>query len=136
MVSYTLLIMLIALSVSFCYILMGRGGFYSQRDRADELERRLGKVNHTLSSVRVKHGQAWETFIPLMKIFEEALGAKENAVFLGQPLDLIYFNNNEILFVEVKTGKSSLSKKQRKIKNLIRDKKVRWVEVNDTLESQ
>jgi len=94
----------------------------------------LKEVSHTLGSVRVKHGQTWETFMPLMSVFEKTIGPKENAVFMGQPIDLIYFNEDELIFVEVKTGNSRLSSKQRHIRNLVQDRKVKWMEVNDTLQ--
>ena len=90
-------------------------------------------VNNTLASVRVKHGQTWETFVPLMAEFEQRLGPKENAVFLGQPIDLIYFNKDEVVFVEVKTGNSRLSSRQRHIRKLIENRQVRWEEVYDAL---
>jgi predicted Holliday junction resolvase-like endonuclease len=99
-----------------------------------ELIKSNQKIANTLASIRVKHGQTWETFLPLMETFERTIGPKENAVFLGQPLDLIYFNDDEVIFVEVKTGNSRLSSKQRHIRNLIKDRKVRWEEVNDALE--
>lgn len=111
--------------------IMGRNGYYAQRFRANDLQRQLDKVTHTLSSIRVKHGQSWETFLPVMKKFEESIGPKENAVFLGRPIDLIYFNKDELVFVEIKTGKSTLSSKQRRIRNLIQQHKVRWEEVSD-----
>ena len=94
------------------------------------------RVSGELASVRVKHGQAWETFIPMMSKFEEELGHKQNATFLGQPIDFIYFNEDEIVFVEVKTGNSKLSSGQRRIRKLVKDKRVRWAEVNDTIEKE
>ncbi len=96
------------------------------------LNDKLNKVTSEFASVRVKHGQTWESFLPLMKTFEIELGPKENATFLGQPIDLIYFNEHEIVFAEVKTGNSRLSSKQRHIRDLIKNRKVRWAEVNDS----
>ena len=55
--------------------------------------------------------------------------------FLGNPIDFIGFKgidtdeDVEIQFIEVKTGKSSLSSKQRRIRDAIKAKKVDWVEV-------
>lgn len=101
--------------------------------RNTELNEKLVLVSNTLASIRVKHGQTWEVFVPLMTEFEKILGPKENAVFLGQPIDLVYFNDDEVVFVEVKTGNSRLSSRQRHIRRLIEDRKVRWAEVNDML---
>jgi predicted Holliday junction resolvase-like endonuclease len=44
--------------------------------------------------------------------------------FLGNPIDGIQFNQDELVFVEIKTGKSRLSASQRWIKDLITQGKV------------
>ncbi|MCG2825081.1 MAG: hypothetical protein L6265_00650 [Thermoplasmatales archaeon] len=52
--------------------------------------------------------------------------------FIGSPVDFIVFKGTstkepeEIVFVEVKTGKSELSENERKIKEIVENKKVRW----------
>lgn len=56
------------------------------------------------------------------------------ARFIGKPIDFIVFegldehNPQRIVFVEVKSGKSTLSKEERKIKDLIKSRKVSWHE--------
>ncbi len=44
--------------------------------------------------------------------------------FIGDPIDLIVFSDDKITFVEVKSGKSQLSKKQRRIRDMIKAGKV------------
>lgn len=39
--------------------------------------------------------------------------------FIGDPIDLVVFSEDKITFVEVKSGKSQLSTKQRKIRDMI-----------------
>lgn len=52
--------------------------------------------------------------------------------FIGSPVDFIVFKGTsvnepeEIIFVEVKTGKSNLSENERKLKEIVDSKKVRW----------
>ena len=46
--------------------------------------------------------------------------------FIGMPVDYIYFGDDEIVIIEVKSGNSQLSPTQRDLKKLIEDKKVRW----------
>ena len=52
--------------------------------------------------------------------------------FIGSPVDFIVFKGTstkepeEIVFVEVKTGKSGLSENERKIKEIVENKRVRW----------
>lgn len=54
--------------------------------------------------------------------------------FLGKPVDLIVFEGldektvTEIVFVEVKSGGSELNTVQRKIRNAVKEGKVRWDE--------
>lgn len=57
-------------------------------------------------------------------------------VFLGSPIDMISFTNIETLektsidFIEIKTGNSSLNKKQRLIRNAIKEGRVYYRVVN------
>ena len=52
--------------------------------------------------------------------------------FIGSPVDFVVFKGTstkepeEIVFVEVKTGKSELSENERKIKEIVENKRVRW----------
>ena len=90
----------------------------------------LSEINSQLQfdykSMNVKHGKHFESFVPFMENYP---GEKENTVFVGNPIDFISFDEDSIKFIEVKTGKSGLSEKQRKIRNLIENKKVEWFEL-------
>ena len=46
--------------------------------------------------------------------------------FLGSPIDGIQFNEDSILFIEIKTGKSRLTDTQRDIKQLVKEGKVKF----------
>ncbi|MGD9276558.1 MAG: Holliday junction resolvase-like protein [Candidatus Pacearchaeota archaeon] len=54
--------------------------------------------------------------------------------FLGKPIDLICFKGldekeiDEIIFIEVKSGKSRLNSVEKKLKKAINEKKVKWRE--------
>ncbi len=54
--------------------------------------------------------------------------------FVGKPIDFIVFKGldnkqtEEIIFVEVKSGKSKLSDTEKHIKEVIQNKKVKWME--------
>lgn len=54
--------------------------------------------------------------------------------FLGKPIDFIVFKGadekkiNEVIFVEVKSGKSKLNLQEKNLKNAIEEKKVKFVE--------
>lgn len=57
-----------------------------------------------------------------------------DARFVGSPIDFIVFDGlskgepGKIVFVEVKSGESRLSKKERKVKEIVERKKVEWEE--------
>jgi predicted Holliday junction resolvase-like endonuclease len=74
-----------------------------------------------------------EQVAPFLSGFPEDLKASE-ARFVGKPVDFLIFKGmdegdiNEVVFVEVKTGNSQLTPNERKLRDVINAKKVRWVE--------
>ena len=52
----------------------------------------------------------------------------KNFRFIGNPIDGIQFEEDGIVFVEIKTGRSRLSKPQKGIRNLINEGKVSFIE--------
>ena len=50
-----------------------------------------------------------------------------NFRFLGNPVDGVQFNDDEIIFVEIKTGGARLSKSQKQFKQLVEAGKVSFV---------
>lgn len=76
-------------------------------------------------------GQFSEQLAPYLPNFEFN---PTECKFLGKPIDFIVFkgmdekNINEVIFVEVKSGKSKLNGHEKNLKNTIEKKKVRWVE--------
>lgn len=50
----------------------------------------------------------------------------KTARFLGDPIDLVHFDEDKVTFVEVKSGKSQLNKRQRQIRDLIKEGKVEF----------
>lgn len=94
----------------------------------DEMKESHAGLQHDIRSMNVKYGKAWEHFVPFMPEFEKVAN-KENAVFLGMPVDFIAFDDDAVKFIEVKTGKSRLNANQERIKKLIEDRKVKWFEL-------
>jgi predicted Holliday junction resolvase-like endonuclease len=62
----------------------------------------------------------------------------KDARFLGRPVDFVVFDGldegdlRQIVFVEVKTGGSKLTSRERLIRDAIRDGRVMWKEIRDT----
>ena len=89
---------------------------------AEEVEARK-KILSQKKSGEVRLGQIAEKLAPFLKDFTYN---PENAIFLGQPIDYVVFEDDEVVFVEIKSGKAQLSPKQRHIKKLIENNCVSW----------
>lgn len=78
-------------------------------------------------------GQFSEQIAPLLPGFPEDLKLSE-ARFLGKPVDFLFFkgldeqNITEVVFLEVKTGQSSLNVTERRLRDAIKEKRVVWRE--------
>ena len=101
--------------------------------KKQELEKKLDeetiarkKVLSQKKSGEVRLGHIAETLAPFLDQFDFE---PEKCSFLGQPIDYISFGDDEITFIEVKSGNSQLSQKQRHIRDLVKAKLVSWKEV-------
>ena len=95
----------------------------------DKLDDSLSSYKTLLSqkkSSEVRLGHIAEKLAPFLDYFTFD---PHDAVFLGQPIDYVVFEDTEITFVEIKSGNSQLSAKQKKIKQLVKSKKINWKEI-------
>jgi len=53
----------------------------------------------------------------------------DNFRYIGDPIDGIQFEENQILFVKIKTNTSKLNLKQKNIKKLVQQGKINWFEL-------
>ena len=90
------------------------------------------------SSRRSLVGKFIERFVPFLKKLPYQ---PSDMHFLGQPVDYIVFQGlhedkiDKVIFVEVKTGKSKLTKREKSLKETIEKKRVDWKEIDiDTVE--
>ncbi len=77
-------------------------------------------------------GQLAEQIAPFLPNFP---ANPSDARFLGKPVDFIVFSGlyenekiDEILFIEVKTGKSKLSDREKEVKKAVQEGRVRYIE--------
>ncbi len=90
-----------------------------------ELEELLESSRFSKQSQSSKYGKIAEQWIPFAKDFPLDAG---NFRFLGSPIDGVSFEEDKIVLCEFKAASSQLSPKQKKIRQLVKDKKVDWLE--------
>lgn len=79
---------------------------------------------HHRKSSEVRLGKIGENLAPFVKDWP---WDPNNFRFLGNPIDGIQFNKDEIVFVEIKTGKARLSRSQKDFRDLVKAGKVSFV---------
>jgi len=75
-------------------------------------------------SSEVRTGKITEQIAPFLEDYPRN---PRTARFIGDPIDFVHFDEDKVTFVEVKSGKSQLSKKQRGIRDLIKAGKVEFI---------
>mgnify|MGYP003680355381 FL=1 len=95
-------------------------GLYEQ---IRELQATNQKISSQKKSSEVRVGQIAENMAPFLKDFKYD---PKSCHFLGQPIDYIIYGDDEVVFVEVKSGEAKLSSKQRKIRENISNGNVRF----------
>jgi len=85
----------------------------------------IERLKFEKGSQSVKYGKMTEQFIPFMERFPFN---PEQFRFLGSPIDGVLFDDEQIVFCEFKTGSSQLNQRQRQIKQLVKEKAVKWFE--------
>tara|TARA_B100000212_G_scaffold341984_1_gene326991 strand:- start:18450 stop:18842 length:393 start_codon:yes stop_codon:yes gene_type:complete len=104
--------------------------FYNQKKKLTEenkvLKNQKSELFSKKRSTEVRTGHIVEKFAPFLDNFPHD---PESAVFLGQPIDYLVFEEDSITFSEIKSGKSQLSQKQRNIRDNILNGNVFWEEI-------
>ena len=86
-----------------------------------DLESNYDKLLSQKKSSEVRLGQISENLAPFLKEFKYD---PKKCHFLGNPIDYVIFEEDKIVFLEIKSGESALSSTQRNIRDLIKDGKV------------
>ena len=80
----------------------------------------------------VTNGQVYEQLVPYLPDFDFN---PKDARFLGRPVDFVVFDGldegelRRIVFVEVKTGGSKLTRREQLIRDAVREGRVAWKEI-------
>ncbi|MBU2052760.1 MAG: Holliday junction resolvase-like protein [Nanoarchaeota archaeon] len=122
------IIFLVGLAIAF-WVGIRVGSFRKHKEWEDELPGH--RKDAVMRSRAVLGGQFSEQLAPYLPDFPYL---PTECKFIGKPIDLICFKGmddkdiNEVIFVEVKSGKAKLSSSEKKLKEAIEKKKVRWEE--------
>ena len=91
----------------------------------EQTEEELSELKSKQQSKSVRLGLISENVLPFHKDFKYNV---KNLVPMFRPIDYIVFNEDEIVFLEIKVGTSQLSEKQRRIRSIIESGRVRFEE--------
>ena len=123
-----LIILLIGISIA--YYLGYRNGIF-RRDKYWETELPMHRKDAIERSRAVLGGQFSEQLAPFLPDFPFS---PTECRFMGKPVDLLVFKGmdgkkiDEVVFVEVKSGKARASPVEKSLKEAVEKKKVRWEE--------
>lgn len=116
----------LVLGIVFAFIIGRISGWTSDKSK------RKNRKDAVEKSRAVLNGQFYEQIAPYLPGFP---CDPSDAKFLGKPVDFVAFEGSgegseisEILFIEVKTGSSQLSSRERQIKKCIENGRVKYVE--------
>ena len=127
----TVILLVILLIVVFIAFKVGSKVGSARKHREWELALPDYRKDAIVRSRSVIGGQFAENLAPFLPKFPFL---PTECKFLGKPIDLIVFKGmdekdiNEIVFLEVKSGDSKLSSQEKKLKETIEKKRVRWEE--------
>jgi len=99
--------------------------WYRNKQLKRQFEEKVRRSSLVLS------GKTMEKLVPFLENFPYDA---HDMRWLGDPIDFVIFDGssgggaNQIVFCEVKSGKSGLTNIQRRIKELIEEKKIKWEE--------
>jgi len=148
-----LIILLIVLGVIIVFLLIGINYLINERKRKDKViadkERIIGEKIELIENSKEAHrkellihrddavkrsrsvleGKISEQLVPYFPDFKYE---PSDCKFLGSPIDFVVFKGlstgvvEEVIFLEIKTGKSKLSSRETELKKAIEDKKITW----------
>lgn len=117
----TLIIVVLVICIIWLSVVL-----YKHKIKMAKLILKNNNISYQKRSSEVRLGKTVENVAPF---FNEWPYDPGNFRFLGNPIDGVSFNDDEVVLVEIKTGKSSLSKSQHKIKSLVENGKVKFTTI-------
>lgn len=94
-------------------------------DKVSKLKLRVRELESAKQSLSTTYGRITEQWAPFMSGYPHDA---RNFRFLGSPVDGVQFNDDGIVFVEIKTNRSELTPDQRRFRALVESGRVSWLE--------
>lgn len=118
--------------VGFCVMVVVVGAalvllwfeWQKQKKETAKYKEKYSKELYHRKSSEVRLGKIGENLAPFVRDWP---WDPNRFRFLGNPVDGVQFNNDEIIFVEIKTGKARLSRSQKNLRDLVKTGKVSFV---------
>ena len=126
----TLFLLALLFGVGLLFLLENRKRLLATIEQKEEEYKKL--FNQKKSS-EVRLGQISESLAPFLTNFKYD---PKRAHFLGMPIDYVIFQDDKVVFLEVKSGQAQLNPTQKSIKDLIQKKQVEWDEMRIDGKSQ
>ena len=89
------------------------------------LRKKIREVEENKRSLSSIYGRITEQYAPFMKAYP--FNPKKFR-FIGEPIDGIQFEDDNIIFIEFKTRGGKLTPRQKMIKEMVQTKKINWYE--------
>ena len=129
---FTIIIfLLILLITTIIFYFIGKKIGEFKRDKYWEKELPIQRKQAIIQSRAVIGGQFSEQLAPYLPGFNYL---PTECKFIGKPIDFLVFkgmdnkNIEEVIFVEIKSGKSKVSPQEKNLKKVIENKRVSWME--------
>ena len=127
----TIIFVILVLFTSFLAYKIGHAFGSNKKEQEWQKQIPLHRQDAINRSRLVLSGKFSESLAPFLPDFKYS---PTECRFLGSPIDLVVFKGadnkeiDEVIFVEVKSGNSNLSTKEKSLKKAIQNKKVKWEE--------
>lgn len=92
----------------------------------ESLRNNYSKLLSQKKSSEVRLGQISENLAPFLKDFKYD---PRKTHFLGNPIDYVIFEEDKVVFLEIKSGEAKLSQSQKRIKEMVKNGSVEWDEM-------
>lgn len=96
------------------------------QSKVERLRDELRELASSKQSLATTYGRITEQWAPFMARYPHN---PQNFRFLGSPVDGVQFEDDKVVFVEFKSNTSKLTPLQQRIRDLVQQGKVEWLEV-------